>query len=184
MSAHRPKSWLTSGWSLRKSTGSFFYLLIFQLLGLAGPVPEPEMQAAHHQLRKSKLQLHVSAGLSPSVLMPAHTHTHTLRAAPVANPALPSHPLHQWLCCWTGTFWMRECEAITCQEHFRLIIFPNIWTYGKRTTCYLTALLDFASVYFQPSVVAPREFCTVHIFPQYGAKIIHFILQKSWLYIL
>lgn len=52
----------------------FFYLLIFQLLGLAGPVPEPEMQAARHQLRKSKLQLHVS--LSPSVWMPAHTHTH------------------------------------------------------------------------------------------------------------
>lgn len=69
----------------------FFYLLIFQLLGLAGPVPEPEMQAARHQLRKSKLQLHVSFSEPLSLSLDASVHTHALRAAPVANPTLPSH---------------------------------------------------------------------------------------------
>lgn len=157
----------------------FFYLLIFQLLGPAGPVPEPERQAARHQLRKPKLAGSCeSRPLSPCP--DSCSHARLLHTAPGANPNSPFTPTTSVTSLLDWHILDEGARGNYVSRAFQTHNFSQTYGHmGKRTTCYLTALLDFASVYFQPSVVAPREFCTVHIFPQYGAKIIHFTLQRS-----
>lgn len=153
MSACRPRSWLTSGWSLRKSTGSFSVSSSFN-----------RWARARSSSRNQSFQ--PLSPVSPLLLM----------CMACRSCGKPQHR--------TGTFGWGSARQLRVKSVSGSRFSQTYGHMGKRTTCYLTALLDFASVYFQPSVVAPREFCTVHIFPQYGAKIIHFTLQRSWLYIL
>lgn len=123
-------------------------LPVYLHLSTAGPGwPRARARAAGctHQLRKSKLPASGRSVPLPLALTPLHTHTYGTPLL-LQAPALPSHPLRQELCCWTGTFWMRECEAITCQEHFRLIIFPNIWTYGEKNNLLLNGSFGFLQV--------------------------------------
>lgn len=159
--AQGPGSRLTSGWSLRKSTGSSPYLLVPGLsAGLARRQgPEGSPRAA---------RLPGSASPAAAAPVAGQASPCARRASSAGNAA--AGPAR---CRGAGARQLRVRSTSGSQ-------FSQTYGHmGKRTTCYLTALLDFASVYFQPSVVAPREFCTVHIFPQYGAKIIHFTLQRS-----
>lgn len=88
------------------------------------------------------------------------------RSASCSNLGSPCKPRsRQEGFCWIGTFLMRECEATMCQEHFRHVTLQNIWTYGEKEQPVTERLfLILQVVYFQLSVVAPRETCTVHIF--------------------
>lgn len=145
MSAPRPRPWVTSGWSLRKSTGSPRISSSFNCWARLATCQGQScrLHAPAQEIKASSFRQERASPPCPD----SPSHAHLWHAAPAAKaPALPSHPLRQELCCWTGTFWMRECEAITCQEHFRLIIFPNIWTYGEKNNLLLNGSFGFLQV--------------------------------------